>query len=375
MEVTAPRARPVAASIGLDVGGGAVKAGTVVLGQDGTLIRPPWPQSAPAGAGIDAGGEVRTRHHVESDGEALAALCAQMTHEQYLGLRSVWPELPVTWGVSAAAWIEPATGRSVFSPHLMGWRDRPLPSDLSSALSSVAGLPSAEVAVFDAENRTVPTPWVINDADAAAWAEARWQGTDDLLTAPTTAFGDGRGDRMVLVAVGTGIGGALVRDGVVDIGAHGMAGEFGHMTVDPSGVPCPCGNTGCWELLVSAEALAARAGRASARSVMDEALAGDPVCRRAVAETGRWLGRGLATLTAVLDPSRFVIGGGVAAAGELLLEPARAELVRHLPGGRRRPVPPVRTAALGNRAGWVGAAGTAVERAGWPVTGVLAPTG
>lgn len=348
---------PVAAAIGLDVGGGAVKAGTVVLTVDGTLTGTDVTGTVlPGGQGsaIEAA-EFRIEHQVESDGDALSDLCAAIARDQYGRLRSRWPGLPVVWGLSAAAWIDPHSGHSVFSPHLGGWRDRALPQDLSRALSGLTGLPLAPGGPSGHVPGTVPVPSVINDADAAAWAEAR--------LVPSAAGPD----RMVLVAIGTGIGGALVRDGAVDIGQHGMAGEFGHMTMDPDGPPCPCGNSGCWELLVSADALAARAGRTSARATIDDALDGDAVCRDAVAVTGRWLGRGLATLAAVLDPGRFVIGGGVAAAGELLLGPAREELARHLPGGRRRPLPSVSVAHLGNRSGWVGAAGVALERAGWPV--------
>lgn len=344
-DASAGQSGPVAAAIGLDVGGGAIKAGVVLLGSDGMLS---------GGEELVPGGQ-RVQHQAEADGDALSALCAATAGDLQATLRTRWPDLPLVWGVSAAAWIDPGTGRSVFSPHLMGWRNRPLPQELAQALSLRAGCPDQ-----------MPVPSVVNDADAAAWAEAR------LVSGWENDAGPHRSDRMVLVTIGTGIGGALVRDGAVDLGAHGMAGEFGHMTVDPSGVPCPCGNTGCWELLVSAEALAARAGRASARDTLDDALTGDSGCRRAVAETGRWLGRGLATLAAVLDPSRFVIGGGVAVAGELLLAPAREELARHLPGGRHRPVPSVAGATWGNRAGWVGAAGIALERAGWSVTSATA---
>lgn len=346
---------PVAAALGLDVGGGAVKAGAVLIDARGRW-RPVLT-------------EVRVNHHLEADGPGLTALCARTARELFRRLEAAMPGLPVVWGVSAAAWIEPDTGAVTFSPHLMGWRNRPLPEDLGGALSAATGLPLVQEPRVRPVPGAVPVPSVVNDADAAAWAEAR-------LGAHGRATGDqarpGRPDRMVMVAIGTGIGGALVQDGAVDIGAHGMAGEYGHITMDPSGLPCPCGNTGCWELLVSAEALAARAGCVTARSALDSALSGDPRGVRAVRETGRWLGRGLATLAAVLDPSRFVIGGGVAVAGDLLLDPARAELVRHLPGGRRRPVPPVMVASLGNSAGWIGAAGVALERAGWTVTGPTA---
>ncbi|GAA1122449.1 ROK family protein [Citricoccus alkalitolerans] len=364
-DVAGTESTPVAAAIGLDVGGGAVKAGTVVLTAGGTLTGTAVTGTTlPGGAGpaMEAA-ETRIEHQVESDGNALSALCAAIARDQYSGLRSRWPGLPVVWGVSAAAWIDPHSGRSVFSPHLGGWRNRALPQDLSRALADLTGLPLAPGGSREHASGTAPVPSVINDADAAAWAEARLA---------STAAGP---DRMVLVAIGTGIGGALVRDGAVDIGEHGMAGEFGHMTMDPSGPLCPCGNTGCWELLVSADALAARAGRTSARATIDDALDGDRACRDAVACTGRWLGRGLATLAAVLDPVRFVIGGGVAAAGELLLGPAREELARHLPGGRRRPMPSVSVATLGNQSGWVGAAGVALERAGWPVRALSTGSG
>lgn len=346
--------RPVAAAIGIDVGGGAVKAGAVLLDPSG-CVRP-------------AAEDLRVAHHLGADGADLAALCARTARTLHAGLAAAHPGIPVVWGVSAAAWIDPHTGRSVFSPHLPGWRDRPLPADLAAALSSLTGRP---VASDDAEDAvgpgSVPRPPVLNDADAAAWAEARMVPAPEARLSPAPDARPGHG-RMVLVAIGTGIGGALVREGVVDTGAHGMAGEYGHMTVDPGGPPCPCGNTGCWELLVSAGALAARAGHPTARTALDAALAGEPRGLQAVTQTGRWLGRGLATLAAVLDPDRFVIGGGVAAAGELLLRPAREELAAHLPGRRHRPVPDVVVARLGNRAGWLGAAGTALERGGWTVT-------
>lgn len=346
METTTGGDAPVAAAIGLDVGGGALKAGTLLLDRHGT----PFPAGAPR----------TVDHGLDADGPALVALCARTARDLAGELERRWPALPQAWGVSAAAWIDPPTGRSVFSPHLPGWRGRHLPAELSRELSRVAGRPLAPDGGARPSPGSVAVPSVVNDADAAAWAEAR-------LGAPPA--GAGRSDRMVLVAIGTGIGGALVQDGAVDLGAHGMAGEYGHMTVDPSGGPCPCGNSGCWELLVSAAALADRAGGESARWALDGALSGDRRCLEAVRETGRWLGRGLATLAAVLDPSRFVIGGGLSVAGELLLEPARAELLHHLPGGRHRQVPAVAAAALGNDAGWSGAAGIALERAGWAVTG------
>jgi glucokinase len=169
------------------------------------------------------------------------------------------------------------------------------------------------------------------------------------------ALGAGRGCRdMVGVTVGTGIGGGLVLGGALYLGADGSAGELGHQTVDPDGPACGCGNRGCLEALASGPAIAAAAGSGSAEEACATALAGDERARIAFAEAGRWLGLGLANVAAIVVPERIVIGGGVAAAGELLLRPARQELTRRLtilPASRVELVP----AQLGSFAGAIGA--------------------
>ena len=179
-----------------------------------------------------------------------------------------------------------------------------------------------------------------------------------------------------MLTLGTGIGGGLVVDGQLVVGAHGFAGEVGHMVVDPSGPPCPCGQRGCWERFASGSGLgrlgreAAQAGRAPSLVELaggdPEAVRGEHVTRAAAA--GRpdalavmesfawWLGLGLANLVNLLDPEVVVVGGGLVEAGECLLGPTRRALSRLVQAGHLRPEVPVLPARLGERAGAVGAA-------------------
>jgi glucokinase len=247
-------------------------------------------------------------------------------------------------GIGAAGFIDADRSTVRFSPHL-AWREEPL----REVIGSRTGLPVV----------------IENDANAGAWAEYR--------------FGAGR-DAGVLACVnlGTGIGGGLVVDGVLQRGGYGMAAEFGHLTVVPDGRRCECGNRGCWEQYVSGNTLAREArelagsnspvaqgllarvgGDASAITgpvVTEAAQDGDPAAVELFQDMGRSLGLGLASLAAVLDPTVFVIGGGVSAAGELLLGPARDTFRRSLTGRGYRPEAPVVAAELGNDAGFIGAA-------------------
>lgn len=268
---------------------------------------------------------------------------------------------PVPVGIGAAGFID-ADGKIVrFSPHV-NWREEPLADRLSERLATPVFLD--------------------NDANAAAWAEHQ--------------FGAARGQsRLVFVALGTGIGGALVYDGRIERGAHGMAGEFGHINVVPRGRPCPCGNRGCWERYCSGTALVAEAAEMMAsstgssdrlraacaddastltgRAVAELARDGDPGAAAVVDTIGTWLGRGLSALVAVLDPGDVVIGGGLSALGETLLQPARIEMRASLPGGAHRPEPSVRAARLGALAGVIGAADLA-RRAFTTTPGIGATT-
>jgi len=207
------------------------------------------------------------------------------------------------------------------------------------------------------------TVLIENDANFAVLAEHR--------------IGAARGyDHVVMVTLGTGIGGGLVLDGRVQVGSAGFAGEIGHMVVDPAGPPCPCGRRGCWERFASGAGLGVRAREAAlagrlgevvrlaggdAESVRGEdvsaaAAAGDPAAQQVIREVGGWIGFGLANLAAVLDPQCFVLGGGVVQAGDLLLESARLAYAGLVEGGERRPPTVIVPAAFGERAGAVGGA-------------------
>jgi glucokinase len=187
---------------------------------------------------------------------------------------------------------------------------------------------------------------LINDARAFGLAELR--------------LGAGRGCRtMVGLTLGSGVGGVVVVDGHVHFGHGGTGGEAGHQTLLADGPPCTCGNRGCLEALTRAEAVAAACGTATAEEAVAAARAGDPRAVRGLAEIGRWLGIGIANLVVVLTPDRVVIGGGVSGAGDLLLDPVRAEVRRRVHVTDLDEVGIV-TAELGT---WAGAIGAAVHGA------------
>ncbi|MDF9816406.1 ROK family glucokinase [Streptomyces sp. SPB162] len=247
-------------------------------------------------------------------------------------------------GIGAAGWVDAERSRVLFAPHL-SWRDEPLRDRL--------------------EERLLVPVMVDNDANTAAWAEWR--------------FGAGRGqDDLVMITLGTGIGGAILEEGHVKRGRYGVAGEFGHMQVVPGGHRCPCGNRGCWEQYSSGNALVREAREMAAAEspvaygiiervggnigditgplITQLAREGDAMCVELLQDIGQWLGVGIANLAAALDPSCFVIGGGVSAADDLLIGPARDAFRRNLTGRGYRPEARIVQAELGNEAGLVGAA-------------------
>jgi len=209
---------------------------------------------------------------------------------------------------------------------------------------------------------------VANDADAAAFAEHR--------------LGAAQGeDEFAMVTLGTGIGGGIVTGGRILRGRRGYAAEIGHMIVDPSGPRCPCGRRGCWERYASGAGVArlgreaAAAGRLPAlvalrgdaefvrgEDVTHAAAAGDKEALAVLDEVGWWLALGLANLAAVLDPGRFVLGGGLIEASTLLLPPARRHLTGLLEAGELREPIEVVAADLGAHAGAIGAALLSQER-------------
>ena len=236
-------------------------------------------------------------------------------------------------GIAAAGFVDAQGERVRFAPHLP-WRDEGVRARLAERWSAPV--------VLD------------NDANCAARAELTYGAVGDAESA-------------VMVTLGTGIGGALILDGEVLRGYNGMAGEFGHNQVVPGGRPCECGGTGCWEQYCSGNALTRFVRDQGVEDLAGPAItaaaeAGDPVALAAFADVGEWLGVGVANLVASFDPQIVVIGGGLSAAGDLLLEPARRALRESLVGAEHRTVPPVVRAALGPEAGAIGAADLARQR-------------
>jgi glucokinase len=305
-------------TIGVDVGGTKIAAG--LIAPDGTietLVR----RESPA-----------------RDTEAIADSIADVVAELSDG-RDV-----VALGLAPAGWLDLERAEIMFAPNL-AWRAEPLRRLVQ-------------------ERVALPT-LMENDANAAAWAEYR--------------FGAGQGARVLLmVTIGTGIGGGLVVDGTVFRGGFGVATEPGHMRVVPGGRRCACGLLGCWEAYGSGTALTVRAreialeepadasallglaaGDPSAIEgphVSEAAARGDGAALRSFAELAVWIGEGLASLASVLDPDVVVIGGGVSESVHLDVDAVVAAFDPAESGSGHRPVPQIRRAMLGNAAGLIGAA-------------------
>jgi glucokinase len=243
-------------------------------------------------------------------------------------------------GVGVPGLVNPQTGRVVISSDIPSV----VREDLRSALADAAGLPVT----------------LDNDANAGAMGEY--------------TVGAGRGSRnMFYVTIGTGIGGALVLDGRLWRGASGFAGEFGHITIDPEGVECTCGNVGCLETVASAPNIVRRTHERlmrdstsslsrlglnknfTAADIAHEAKNGDDFAALMMARTGRYIGTAIASVINLLNAERIVLGGGVMDAGDLILEPIIAE-------ARRRSFQPnfeatqILAATLGHDAVPIGAA-------------------
>ena len=225
------------------------------------------------------------------------------------------------------------------------------------------------LAIRDRLEVLVGLPVVVdNDANVAAHAELRFgaaQGCSDV----------------VMITLGTGIGGAVIVNGAVYRGAHGLAGEIGHVTVDADGAQCACGAFGHWEALASGRALGrlgrqwaargeapsvvARAGgdpeAVTGEHVGDSAQAGEPDGVAIVEVFAQAVAVGLGGLVDVLDPQLVVIGGGVAELGDALVVPVQEALGRYVVGAEARSLPPVVMATLGERAGAIGAAALAAD--------------
>ena len=251
-------------------------------------------------------------------------------------------------GVGAPGLVD-RHGRLRFAPHLPGVVELELRRALEAARPGI---------------RVV----VDNDATCAVWAETRRGAAAGL-------------SNVLLVTIGTGIGGGIVSDGRIMRGANGFAGEIGHVMVESDGLMCTCGQRGCWERYASGSGLgwmareAAQAGRGER---MVELAGGDPESVRgehvtAAASEGDadatavvdrfawWVAVGLANLANILDPELIVLGGGIIESGAVVLEPTRVAFLRLLEGARNRPAIELVAARLGERAGAVGAALLAQE--------------
>jgi glucokinase len=309
----------MAYTIGVDVGGTKVLGG--VVDESGSVVK------------------TARRDTPREGGPALTQAIADVAQElmAQFTIDSV--------GVSAAGFVSSDRKTMLATPNIAGWNG----VDLDNELTSLIGLPVV----------------IENDANAAAWGEAR--------------FGAGRGKRhMLMLTVGTGIGGGIIVNGELYRGAFGIAAEIGHIRVVPEGHLCGCGARGCFEQYGSGNALMRHAREAIAASpdiarnllsrgdgtiegltgqaITDAARDGDAVALAAFNTTAQWLGAGIATLSVILDPECVVIGGGVIDAGDILLEPTRAALVRYLPFAGKHPYPEIIGAQLGNEAGLVGVA-------------------
>ena len=306
-------------TIGIDVGGTKVLGGVV-----------------------DEAGKVLTTARKDTPrqgGSALTQTIADVAKE-LLEKHSV-----TSVGVSAAGFVSSDRKTMLATPNIADWNG----VDLDNQLTTLIGLPVV----------------IENDANAAAWGEAK--------------FGAGKNqDHMMMLTVGTGIGGGIVVNGALYRGAFGIAAEFGHMRVVPEGHICGCGARGCFEQYASGNALLRHAREAinaspevarnllsrgdgtvaglTGQAITDAARDGDPVALAAFNTTGQWLGAGIASLAVLLDPASVVIGGGVIDAGEILLKPTRESLERNMPFAGKHPYPQIIAAQLGNEAGLVGVA-------------------
>ncbi len=309
----------MAFTIGIDVGGTKVLGGVV-----------------------DESGKVLTTARKDTPrqgGMALTQTIADVAKE-LLGQHKV-----SSVGVSAAGFVSSDRKTMLATPNIADWNG----VDLDNQLTELIGLPVV----------------IENDANAAAWGEAK--------------FGAGRNqEHMMMLTVGTGIGGGIVVNGALYRGAYGIAAEFGHLRVVPEGHLCGCGARGCFEQYASGNALLRHAREAisaspeiarnllsrgdgtvaglTGQAITEAAREGDPVALAAFNTTGQWLGAGIASLSVLLDPACVVIGGGVIDAGEILLKPTRESLERNMPFAGKHPYPQIIAAELGNEAGLVGVA-------------------
>jgi glucokinase len=304
--------------------------------------------------GIDVGGTKVLGGVVTESGEILATARRDTPREGGRALTeaiaNVATELSQQYpvdsiGISAAGFISSDRQTMLATPNISNWNGVNLVNELTEILHKKIVLE--------------------NDANAAAWGEFK--------------FGAGRGrNDLMMLTLGTGVGGGLILDGAVFRGAFGIGAELGHMRLIPEGQLCGCGIRGCLEQYASGSALMRHAREAidaspflarnllergdgtieglKGQHITEAARDGDPVAIAAFNTMANYLGAGIASLCAVIDPSCIVLGGGVIDAGELFLTPTREAALRLIPFSGKHPYPEIVPAELGNNAGLVGVA-------------------
>jgi len=304
--------------------------------------------------GVDVGGTKVLGGVVDASGRVLASSRRETPREGGIELTKTIAAVALELmqddsisavGVSAAGFVSSDRKTMLATPNIADWNG----VQLDLELTKLIGLPVR----------------IENDANAAAWGEAK--------------FGAGRNRaHMLMLTIGTGVGGGIVVNNELYRGAFGIAAEFGHLRVVPEGHLCGCGARGCFEQYASGSALRRHAREAisaspdlarnllargdgtidglTGQAITDAAREGDAVALAAFQTTAQYLGAGIASLAVLLDPSCVVIGGGVIDAGEILLAPTREAMKRYMPFAGKHPYPQIVAAELGNEAGLVGVA-------------------
>ena len=306
-------------TVGIDIGGTKVLGG--VVDETGALIK-------------------RARRDTPAEGgvaltQAIADVALELMKDSEI--ESV--------GVSVAAFISADRKTILATPNIKDWNGVNLDYELTSRI----GLPVV----------------IENDANSAAWGEYK--------------FGAGRGkENILMLTVGTGIGGGIVVNSNLLRGSFGIAAEIGHLRIVPNGLLCGCGAYGCFEqygsgtalLRHAREAIQAHPDRASnilnrgdgsiegvkGSAITEAARDGDELALSIFETTGDYIGAGIASLAVILDPEAVVIGGGVIDAGDILLNPIRTGMEKYMPFAGKHPHPQIVAAQLGNEAGLVGVA-------------------
>ena len=307
--------------LAVDIGG--TKIATALATWQGDILTRGH-SSTPVGAGPEA----ITNSILRTIGDTISS--GRVSPSQLLGI-----------GVAAAGLIDSDEGQVVFTPNIPGWIEVPL----KAVIQQRFGVPTC----------------MGNDATLAALGEWRFGLRKKV-------------NNLIYITVSTGIGVGIITDGRLYSGAHGFAGEAGHMTIHADGPVCNCGSTGCWEALASGTALAREArkeieqgadtsiaelvggdsSRIDASVVFEAAQNGDRLARHLISRLAYYFGVGLANLVNIFDPELILVGGGVAKMGDLLLQPARS-LVKERAYVTLTHDVEIRPALLGDDSGLLGA--------------------